>query len=183
MTVRSLLPLCIAIAFVLDPSGASGNPSIFGVWRFDADKSTDIASWKGRLPNLEIRERGGTMTIVHDWRRGRGSWTDTLTVVPGGDSSSTIVTSPIWPQNWFVGVLAKVGGTRTATAQWSEPGTRLVTEIEQVVEVSQGEATIVTTCEFALGPDGDTLIVTGSRSTRPAPVVMVFDRVSAESRK
>lgn len=183
MNVRHRALLFVVAPFLCCTLVVAEGAAITGVWGFNAEKSTDIAGWGRRTPQLDIRDDGDTVTIVADWRRGARSWCDTLTVVPGGKPAKSVVGSPLWPQNWFTGVLAKVGSTRTASATWLEPGRRLEIRIEQVVEVSQGEATIVTTCEYALDPGGDRLTMTERRSSRPTPVTLVFDRVTEETGK
>lgn len=178
MNVRHIVLRFVAIPVLFCALGAAETAAITGAWCFNAEDSTDLAAWGRRIPHLDIRDDGETVTIVTEWRRGRRSWSDTLAVVPGGKPAKSIVYSPLWPQNWFMGVLAKTGGTRTATAAWLEPGRRLMAETRQTVEVSQGEAVIVTTYEYRLDPGGDRLTLTEQRSSRPTPVTLVFDRLA-----
>jgi hypothetical protein len=178
--IRTLLFLIAALPLLFCVLGAQKEATIYGEWLFNGEESTDIAPWGRKKPHLFIRDGGEVVTIIHDWRRGRQCWSDTLTVVPGGQPSVSVVSSPVWPQNWFMGVLAKVGSGVTTTAAWLEPQRRLRTETEQIVEVSQGEAAIVTIREYALDPEGGRLSVTENRSTRPTPIRLVFDRAAGE---
>lgn len=178
---RKALP--IIMLFLLCAGNVHADRPIFGDWRFDADRSTQMAPWQHREPRLEIRGHGDAITIVQHWRhRGRGSWSDSVTVDPGGEPTRQTVSSPIWPMNWFMGVLAKVGSERTTRAVWVQPGRRLRTEIEQVVEISQGETTLVTTCEYSVDARGDRMTLVWARATRPAPLKLVFDRVAGDHR-
>lgn len=178
MTPRHLAALLILIPIMLCSIRAGADDAIYGTWQLNKDESTDLAAWRHRVLHLDIRDHGDAITIVHDWRhRGYGSWTDSLTVSPGQGPVTQLVESAIWPGNWFMGVLARIGSGKTTRATWLETDRRLATETELVVEVSQGEATITVTCEYALGAAGDRLTLTERRSTRPTPVKMVFDRV------
>jgi hypothetical protein len=180
---RALPIIAVPILFCATGIATAGaNATLYGTWQFNKAESTDIVAWQGRRLRLEIRTLGDAVTIEHDWRhRGDGSWRESLTIRPGGEPVVDLVESPIWPANWYMGVLAAVGTERITTASWLEPGQRLITETEQVVEVSQGRAVVVTTRVYAVDRQADRLTLTETRSTRPTPVTLVFDRVAEDA--
>jgi hypothetical protein len=77
-----------------------------------------------------------------------------------------------------MGALARKGSTKTTSGTWREAGTTLETRTRQVLNVSQGEVMVETTRTFRLEPGGARLTVTEQRSTRPTPIVLVFERIA-----
>ena len=75
-----------------------------------------------------------------------------------------------------MGVLASVGAPRTVSGLWLRPEESLRVTSRQVLRTSQGTISVTTTREYTLGPDGATLTLTEQRSSRPTPVVLVFER-------
>ena len=139
MNARHRVLLIITIPILLCVVGAVEDATIYGTWQFNRDESTDIVTWRYRKLRLEIRDLGDTVAIDHDWRhRGYGSWRESVTIRPGGEPTTDIVESPIWPANWYMGVLAAVGGEKTTTATWLVTGRRLATETEQVDGLAEG---------------------------------------------
>ncbi len=171
--------LCAVIcAFILFPAAmAAAGPGLDGVWKFIPDKSTDIASWNYALPQVEITSVGGAVRVIHDWLdRGKVAYADTFAFRPGGDAIKSVTHSEVWPENWYMGVLASVGDTRAVSGIWTEPGKSLRVTTVQVVRTSQGKTSVTTVREYALSADAKTLTLTEKRSSRPTPVVLVFDR-------
>ncbi|MGB2959215.1 MAG: hypothetical protein WBD30_10045 [Bacteroidota bacterium] len=151
--------------------------SLFGTWRFVQEKSTNLATWRYRKPELVIGESSGTITIDHNWiERKRLALVDRYAFRPGGDPESIPVKTEIWTDNWYMGVLAKMDGERKVSGKWIIPGEALMTVSEEIVTVSQGEATITTTREYRINGDGNTLTLRETRSSRPISVILVFER-------
>jgi len=178
MIARTLL-----LAALLVPAGDRGEAtgsSIEGVWKFVPAKSTEIAAWKGRVPEIVIAAAGDRVSVIQNWlERGQVAYADTFLFAPGGPPVSSPVRSVEWPDNWFMGVLASVGDERTVAGSWQAQGTDLRTTTVQPVLTSQGKTTVTTVREYVLGAGGSALTVTEQRSTRQTPVVLVFERKEA----
>lgn len=160
------------------PAAASSQPALFGSWDFRPARSTDVALWRSRIPRIEITGTQNEINLRYEWREGKTvAMVDSFRVRPGGPQSHSTVTSQIWPDNWFMGVLAKKGTARSSSARWRTLPGELDLTTDQIVETSQGETTLRTVREFRLADSGATLIVTERRSTRPTPVIMTFERI------
>jgi len=179
MRNRIVLLLAAVLALVWLSCSNSDKP-LFGTWTFVKDQSTDLATWRYRTPQLVIRQDGEQIVIKKNWlQRKKVAYAESLAFVPGGAVNEMPVQKPFWYENWYMGVLAKVGSTMKVSGAWQKPGKDLVVDTEQVVEVSQGDATIQTRREFSLDRRGNTLTVTEKRSSRPTPVKLVFQRAEA----
>jgi len=170
--------LGIMAAFLLLPWHVSANgPGLEGAWRFVPAKSTDIASWDDSQPQLEISSNAGNVRIVRSWLyRAKIACTDTLEFRPGGDPHSTVILTEVWPENWFMGVLSSPGDPMIVSGLWVEEGSVLRLLVRETVRTSQGKTVMATTADYTLGPDGNTLTVSEKRSSRPTPVILVFER-------
>ncbi|MDW7679348.1 MAG: hypothetical protein SCK70_02215 [bacterium] len=152
---------------------------IFGKWKLNLEKSTDIAPWRYRQLELEIVQNENELQLIHNWKHRRhGDWVDTLKLVPGGDTVKSIIRSPHWVENWFMGVLSKENSVRTTVGEWEKPGKYLKTSTEQMVEISQGETNIRTYRSYQISRYGNELTVIEKRSSRPAEIRLVFDRIT-----
>lgn len=171
----SIVLLCL-IFFIT--CSMSNNKSMAGKWKLIKEKSTDLASWRYAVPQIEIRENNGNIEILRNWYRGKNvAYVDSITFAPGGGTNKIPVDSPIWLPNWYMGVLSKVGSEKVVRGEWKKVGKSLAVQVQGVVEASQGDATIKTGYEYKLSRDGATLTVTEKRSTRPSPIVLVFNRI------
>jgi len=156
---------------------AESERTLFGKWEFVKEQSTDIAPWRYRQPELVIQQNEDSITILEKWReRQKIAFVDSIRFKPDSTVHQILVSSQIWPQNWFMGVLAKTGSFKQVTANWLTPGQRLKVMTEQIVEISQGETRLKTTRDYQLEADGDILRVDEYRSTRPQPVTLIFRR-------
>jgi hypothetical protein len=151
---------------------------IFGTWTMVPARSTDLATWRDRRPVLTLVESGAHIIVRMEWMEGkRRASLDSCAILPGGQPTTEAVTSPLWHENWYMGVLALTGSRRSVRGEWTGERTGLRIISDQTVLVSQGETTVRSTREYRVSPDGATLTVTERRSSRPTPVVMVFERV------
>jgi hypothetical protein len=169
---------CVVFAILLGslPLNAAG-PGIEGAWKFLPSKSTDIASWDNSQPQIDISSRDGNVSVIHGWlEKGNVAYADTFAFRPGGEPSVSVTSSEVWPENWYMGVLGNVGSPRTVSGLWIRAEESLRVTSVQVLRTSQGTASVTTTREYTLGADGKTLTLTEQRSSRPTPVVLVFER-------
>jgi hypothetical protein len=177
-------PLVAALLLTLtgiSRSGPAEVPGLEGTWRFLPDRSTDIATWRSRTPQLTISREGGMVLVLHEWlERNKVVFVDSLVFRPGEPPSHVPVRSVIWAENWFMGVLAKKGTMKAVFGSWIDGERELRVTTEQTVTVSQGETVLRTTREYSLDPAGKTLTLTEHRSTRPTSVILVFERREAQ---
>ena len=157
------------------------DPRLEGTWIFVKEQSTDLATWRYRVPQLSISRAGDQVTILHQWLEGNQvAQTDSFAIHPGGKPIDIPVQSGRWTGNWYMGVLAKKGTHKTVRGKWLEQDSALRMVSTQTVLISQGEATLTTTWEYRLDQTGVVLTVTEQRSSRPAPVVLVFRRTNTK---
>jgi len=153
--------------------------TIYGAWKFNKEKSTDLATWRYRQPQLIIRDEGEAgISIVTNWlERNKVVMVDSVNFLPDGEPVAIPVTSQYWYENWYMGVLAKVGTNKTVSGNWEKQDRSLQVQKELTVETSQGDTQIQTTYTYNLDRGGDVLTVIEKRSSRPTPITLVFDRV------
>ena len=180
-TIKYLLLIILLVTFAI--TGCTDHSkTIYGTWKFNKDKSTDLATWRYRQPQLIIRSEGeGGISIVHNWiERKKVVMVDSVKFMPGGKRVEIPVTSQYWIENWYMGVLAKLGTIKTISGNWDKQDRALQVQKELTVETSQGDTQIQTTYSYNLDRRGDVLTVIEKRSSRPTPIEMVFERVEAD---
>lgn len=176
-----MMQTVIVFSFLFSLSCADKTKTIYGTWKLDAKKSTDIVTVQYRQLEMKIQKKGEAVSITHLWlRRNKVATADSAQFVPGGDAVEIPVASQIWPENWYMGVLQKSGTNITFSGSWKEPDRELELVKEQTVEVSQGDRKIKTIRSFKLDRRGNKLVVIEKRSSRPTPIQLVFDRVISE---
>lgn len=160
---------------------AAPDPLLEGTWIFVKEKSTDLATWRYRVPQLSISRAGNQVTILHHWLEGNQvAHTDSFAIHPEGKPTDIPVQSERWTDNWYMGVLAKKGTHKTVSGKWLEPDKAFRMVSTQTVLISQGETSLTTTWDYRLDQSGAVLTVTEKRSSRPTPVVLVFRRADSQ---
>ena len=155
----------------------AGGPGLEGTWKFVPAGSTDIVTWGNSLPQIDISTADDGVRVIHNWlERGSVAFADTFEFRPGRGEVTSVVHSEIWPDNWFMGVLSSAGDTRTVSGNWLEPEKAFRVVARQAVRTSQGKTSVTTTRDYTLGSGGKILTVSEKRSSRPSPVVLVFER-------
>jgi hypothetical protein len=155
----------------------AGGPGLEGTWKFVPARSTDIVTWGNSLPQIDISTADEGMRVIHNWlERGSVAFADTFEFRPGGGEVTSVAHSEIWPDNWFMGVLSSPGDPRTVSGRWLEQEKSFRVVTRQTVRTSQGKTPLTTTRDYTLGPQGMTLTLSEKRSSRPTPVVLVFER-------
>jgi len=177
--IAKLSSLFLMLIFV--QSCIRSDTTIYGTWKLNKEKSTDIATWRYRNLEMEISKNESVVTVIKNWTHNRsGDWSETLTFTPDAEPNEIMVTSPIWPENWYMGVLAKTNSIKTVSGKWEEPDKKLQMITEQVVEISQGETTVTTISDFSLNRKGDVLTVIEKRSSRPSEIKLFFEKLRKE---
>jgi hypothetical protein len=174
--MRTAIPFLLLLGLA---TASAGDGTLFGTWTFDPARSSELALWRSRTPVLEISGTTDAILLHTTWMEGKvATIADSVLLHPGGPPSAVPTTSAVWPDNWLMGVLAKIGTPQQFTALWEAPGRELSVISTRTVLVSQGEALITTRRMFRLDESGNVLTVTEQRSSRPTPVTMVFQRAT-----
>ncbi len=180
--MKQFLSLLLLALFVSGFSTATPEqpvPGMDGTWKLVPDKSTNLATWRSRVLQLSITTEPNHVLVLHQWlERDQVVSVDTFRFSPGGKPVTSLVSSELWPENWFMGVLAVKGGTRTVTGVWEKPESLLVVHTTMPVRTSQGLTDVQTSRQYHLAPDGTTLTLTERRAGRPTPIVLTFERMT-----
>ena len=172
--------IIVALLITLAAAGCQRpiEPTVDGSWKFVPEKSTDLATWRYRLPQLSIDSTDAPVRILLSWmERSRAAFVDTFFVDPGGETREVTIYSRLWPANWYMGVLAIEHSTRTMHGSWTDRPRGLDFTSEQPVSISQGETPLTTHWELRVDPETGFLTLREQRSSRPTPIVMVFERL------
>ena len=162
-------------------SCSESNLPVYGTWKLLPDKSTNLVTWRYRTLEMDIINHEGEITILNKWKQRKTvAFVDSATFTPDGAPAEIEVTSQIWPENWYMGVLSIKDSMKKVSGTWLQQDKELETITEQPVQTSQGETTITTTRTYKLNRKGDELTVIEKRSSRPTPITLVLKRVVAE---
>jgi hypothetical protein len=173
--------LSLLLLFIFIQACSKTDATIYGTWKLDKKKSTDLVTWRYRNLEMDISQNESDLTIIKNWNHRRsGNWSDTLTFTPGAEPNKIRVNSPIWQENWYMGVLSKTNVDRKVSGLWEKHDKKLKMTAEQIVEISQGETTVKTVSDFAVNRKGDVLTVIEKRSSRSSEIKLVFEKVVVE---
>ncbi len=162
----ALATTSISSAHTLDPD------AFIGKWDFDKAQSTDLSPWS--RCQLTISLKGEILTISRVLGGGRRTHTDTIPL--NINRHLNTVAQGWWIDNRHIGAYSPHDATKTVTARTLDNGKLLRLETDLVLETQQGSRDVNIISQYQISPDGDRLIVTDLRSTRPRPVVHVFTR-------
>jgi len=181
MKKKVLKLFSLFLMLILIQSCTQSDATIYGKWKLNRQKSTDLVTWRYRNLEMEIIKKESELTIFKNWKSKRnGDWSDTLSFTPDSAAKEIKITSPIWQENWYMGVLSKTNSIKTVSGKWETPDNKLQMISEQVVEISQGETTVKTSSDFRVNRKGDVLTVIEKRSSRPSEIKLIFDKIIAE---
>ncbi len=172
---RRPLGLLLAFTVFTVAAPAADLPSgMTGSWTFDPARSTDLSPW--RNATLIISLDGTRLTLDRALNWGRRAHRE-LTAV---DLAAPSTTLPLgwWVDNRHIGAYAPHDATQTIRSAVLDNGRVLRLDIDFPLETQQGTRAVNVLRQFQLSPDGDTLTVIDLRSTRPRPVVHVYQRTT-----
>lgn len=145
-----------------------------GQWQFDKEQSTDLSPWSRCV--LVIAQAGDQLSIERTLGGGRRTHVD---VIPLDVTKEVnVVPQGWWIDNRHIGAYSPHDATKVVRAKTLDDGKLLRLETDLVLETQQGSRDVNIISQYQISPDGDTLIVTDLRSTRPRPVVHVFTRIT-----
>ena len=124
---------------------------------------------------------GDAVTVVRYWTGSRegGTSTDSVRVLTGGPAVTARMDQ--WADNRHLGAFLTADSSKSVTARVEDRGATLITESRVQLIVQQGEIPVRTYTEYHISPGGARLDVLELRSTRPAPIHYVFERVQPGS--
>lgn len=168
---KVLLPSLFALSMFMATATFAGSP-FEGNWVIDKELSTAFDPW--RSIHLKIAAQGQKVTIeeLHTTGRRKASQRYDLDLA----ESRNQIPIGLWTGNRHIG--AYIGGDRTMTidARLVDEGRTLVLECHYVLDTSQGATPVRSHKEFRVSADGDQLIVMELRSTRPRPILHIFNK-------
>ena len=170
--------LCLVVLATASVTSAHSldTEKFIGEWQFDLEQSTDLSPWSRSV--LTIAQDGDQLTISRALRGGRRNHVD---VIPLDVTKEVnVVPHTWWIDNRHIGAYAPHHATKIIRAKTLDEGKLLRLETDLVLETQQGSRDVNIISQYQISPDGDLLIVTDLRSTRPRPVVHVFTRVKPE---
>ncbi|MCF3650264.1 hypothetical protein [Synoicihabitans lomoniglobus] len=175
MSVSARTFLLVALATLsLSSLRAADRSALVGTWAFDAARSTDLSPW--RSSQLTISRIGDQLTIARDLTTGRRNHHESMTL--DLTAESTTVAVPWWADNRHLGAYTEPDSTKTVRAKFVDGDRVLRLETELTLETQQGPRDVNILSQYEVSPDGRVLTVFDLRSTRPRPVVHVFQRVT-----
>jgi len=181
MPQKVSLALIACLVLATTPFCSRNKLPIYGAWKLSPEKSTNLVTWNHRTLELEIRHDDSRVIVLNKWLTGNTvAFLDSVSFVPDEAPTEIEVTSQVWPENWYMGVLSITGTKRKVTGDWSQTDKEFKTIIEQPVQTSQGEATMITRRNYQLSRDGNELTVIEKRSSRPTPITLTFERIVAK---
>ena len=125
---------------------------------------------------LVIDQAGDQLTISRTLGGGRRTHIDTIPL--DITKEVNVVSQGWWIDNRHIGAYSPHDATKVVRAKTLDDGKLLRLETDLVLETQQGSRDVNIISQYQISPDGDTLIVTDLRSTRPRPVVHVFTRIT-----
>ncbi len=177
MHCRIVLYVPVLLLVLIGLSCAESDQTMYGRWQLNQEESTDLVAWRYRQHELEIRDNQGEVTILERWiYRKSPAFVDSVTFMPGDDPNYIVLKTPHWPGNWYMGALSQEGSKKSVAGEWKEKHRILRVVTEQELQTSQGEIILNTGREYRLESHGEKLIVHEKRSTRPTPIILVFER-------
>ncbi|MDQ8187699.1 hypothetical protein [Pelagicoccus sp. SDUM812002] len=157
---------------IIAASSMQGSPQFEGRWVIDKELSSAFDPW--RSIHLEIEVEAGKVLIeeLHTTGRRRATQRYELDL----DKPRNKVPIDLWTGNRHIG--AYIGGNRTMEidAEFLDEGRTLVLYCNYILDTSQGATNVRSHKEFRVSSDGDQLVVMELRSTRPRPILQVFNK-------
>ena len=168
------LLLALAIPLFSLPAAAQTPSTMVGTWTFVPARSTDLSPW--RTSQLTLSLNDSTLTVNRILSTGRRTHQDSMTI----DLHAASSTIPLgwWADNRHIGAYAPHNATQTIRPTVLDRGHVLRLDIDLTLETQQGPRAVNVLRQFQISPDGQVLTVTDLRSTRPRPVVHVFQRAA-----
>lgn len=166
------------VLLVILMMGAHQPENLAGEWELVADASSPVDPFRNLA--LDVRIDGAAVVLVRTWMGSdnvRG--VDSLRVIPG--EAAQTVPMQFWLDNRHLGVRVSPDSARQVSAQWKDDHRTLAVEQQMTVETSQGATPLRIYSEYRSTPDGNTLEVIETRSTRPRPMAYVFRRAGGDT--
>ena len=160
--------------FLLVPLSAFANAETFnGRWRLDPARSSALDGWN--TWDLVISTTGSQISLQHDmqWR------TTKLTATNVVDTAQPVVLQKFFRvEQRHMALYPEKGAATPVRAAWLDDARTLRVEADVPIEISQGRATMRIYSEYRLLEGDSVLLLIELHSSRPAPLVYRFNRVT-----
>jgi hypothetical protein len=166
--------LRVFFLLLLVPLGALANPKSFeGRWRLDPARSSALDGWN--TWDLLVSTTGTKVSLQHDmqWRTTRISATNVVDT-----AQPTVLEKFFRVEQRHMALYPEKGAPTPVRAAWLDEGSTLRVEADAPIEISQGSATMRIYSEYRLLEGGNGLLLIELHSSRPAPLVYRFNRVT-----
>ncbi|MBD5777920.1 hypothetical protein IEN85_00240 [Pelagicoccus sp. NFK12] len=162
------------VSLMFATASAQPGSQFIGTWVIDSELSTAFDPWRSIQLDIELVEGG--VVIEELCTTGRRRSTQRYELKLG--SSQNVVPIEMWTGNRHIG--AYIGGDRAMRidARLDDGGRTLVLDCRYLLDTSQGETAVRSHKEFRVSSDGDQLVVMELRSTRPRPILQVFNKAN-----
>lgn len=154
-------------------STAQAEGEFSGQWRLDPKRSSAVDPW--RSIELQISVEGDQARVTELMTTGRRSAEQAFEI----DLSQGANEVPFewWAGNRHIGAFAGINAVKRISGERLDGGRTLRLESTFDLHTSQSETPAREYSEYRISDDGKTLTRITLRSTRPLPLVHVFDRM------
>lgn len=176
----ALISIAAALFCLLLLSCTRDSNRLYGHWKLIPEKSVSIDPWADLV--LDIHGDGTHVTIVKRYSGGNAhdQRIDSMTVNTEGNEEIV----PIPPGRWLgevsMGIYYGPETLRHVLARMSESNNELHITTRETLQTAQGETEVEVKETYALAPDGSTVHLSESRSTRMSgpPLAYAFARAT-----
>jgi hypothetical protein len=173
-----LIPLILAQLALVMTAASPSEPSdkeLAGSWQLVKERSMSVDPWRSMALTIETAD--DRVTVYRDLMAGRDSRKDTLVIPTDGQTMSTVVPeSKKWLEQPHLGVFFDGMTEQHVSGTWLRPGKELMATVSTTLQTSQAAAPVEIIRRFIVSEDGTELTVLETRSSRPRPINLVFER-------
>lgn len=149
---------------------------IFGKWTLIPDSSAHVFLY--RTVSLRIKDEGSHVKIIRKWGH-KYARTDSLYLATNGSINSVPVNNRVWPTSVMLAVSMIPGSNEKVTAHWVRRGKDLQVNETYPVLDSQGQSEVHSHSTYKITNDGENLVMTVRRDSRPGqPLRYTFRRAA-----
>ncbi len=174
-----VLSLVAALFCTLIAFSAGENGRLDGHWKLVPEKSGSIDPWSQL--GLDITIDGSRVTIVKRYDAGNAldRRVDSMTVNSVGSEEVVSVPPGRWLGEVSMGVYYGPNTKRRVSARTNDSRNGLQVDARETLQTAQGAIEVAVKEIYTLAPDGSSLILTETRSTRTSgpPLTYTFARV------
>ena len=171
---KFLAPFLLLLLLPLTALAATPS-SMEGRWRLDPARSSALDGWTAW--DLVVSVNGPQVSLQHDMQ-----WRSTKVTATNVVDTTQQVTLPAFfrVEQRHMALYPEKGAATPVRAAWLDAERTLRVEAETPIEISQGRATMRIYSEYRLIEGNTTLVLIELHSSRSAPLVYRFTKVTTE---